>query len=159
MSSLTQHCHHDILFNDCHLYDKAEFFLMLSPPLFVVFWWQHYMELLHEVYSAMNMTMRIEPGLPACVASSLALIVSRLPSSAALLTFAFFVIIIMIRLCCQVKDLFSCAVMIYDGIITIHHHYLICSCLFIVIVIVIGIIFEFVLIWGYQAFPAVRGLP
>ena len=101
MSSLTQHCHHDILFiNDCHLYDKAEFFLMLSQPLLVVFWWQHYMEFLHEVYSAMNMTMRIEPGLSACVASSLTLIVSRLPSSAALLTFAFFVIvlIIMIRL-------------------------------------------------------------
>ena len=102
------------------------------------------MEFLHEVISAMNMTMRIEPGLPACVASSLALIVSRLPSSAALLTFAFFVIVIMIRLCCQVKDLFSCAVMIYDGIIIIHHHYLICSGLFIVIVIVIGIIFELI---------------
>ena len=135
MSSLTQHCHHDILFNDCHLYDKAEFFLMLSPPLFVVFRWQHYMEFLHEVYIAMKKTMRFEPGLSACVASSLALIVSRLPSSAALLTFAFFVIviIIMIRLCCQVKDLFSCAVMIYDGIIIIHHQYLICSGLFIVI--------------------------
>ena len=85
------------------------------------------MELLHEVYIAMKKTVRFEPGLSARVASSLALIVSRLPSSAALLTFAFFVIviIIMIRLCCQVKDLFSCAVMIYDGIITIHHHYLI----------------------------------
>ena len=56
------------------------------------------MELLHEVYIAMKKTVRFEPGLSARVASSLALIVSRLPSSAALLTFAFFVIVIIIMI-------------------------------------------------------------